>query len=101
MEDKHLGSSFEDFYNKEFEESKESKEYQFEYCEIEKVSGKNKINNGVLKITWGCNIGFGQTTFVIRKDGKLHIDTECMGKDFVKQALNYIIDNHASTDVEE
>lgn len=41
---------------------------------------------------WGVEgCGFGEITFYY-KDGKLQLESECMGKEFVKKILNAFID---------
>lgn len=37
-------------------------------------------------------VGFGQFHFY-EKDGQLHIENECMGKEFIKSILTTMVDN--------
>ncbi|MFW6007856.1 MAG: hypothetical protein ACOCP8_01215 [archaeon] len=61
--------------------------------------GKMEINNIDLKIKgnniyiiWESNIGTGEIK-IYRKNNKLYIDSELMGKEFAKKILFYLLDN--------
>ena len=47
------------------------------------------------RIKWNSNIGFGQFDFLTKgnKPDKLFIDSEYMGKEFVKAVLNKMVDD--------
>lgn len=50
-----------------------------------------KMEDGYLVMQWGAEkVGFGEITFHT-KEGKLHCDTETMGKDFVISAINHFL----------
>ncbi len=50
-------------------------------------------NQGGMEISWGTvSAGFGTLVLYI-KDGKLHADTERMGKDFCKEVLAKLVDD--------
>jgi hypothetical protein len=54
--------------------------------------------NKGFRISWADdNLGFGEIAFY-KDNGKLKLDTENMGKDFVKKVLNNLVDN---TEIEE
>lgn len=47
---------------------------------------------GVMAVEWiAKDIGFGQLLFYERK-GRLHCQTECMDKDFVKAVMDKLLD---------
>lgn len=54
------------------------------------------IPNGGMTIDWVCNMGFGELSWFISKDGKLHAETECMAsngdKEFIKAVMNRLVD---------
>ena len=41
-----------------------------------------------IQISWVANVGWGQLTIYQFEDGSMAIDSECMGREFVKQVLN-------------
>lgn len=50
-------------------------------------------NNGGFYVHWAAKgVGFGEITFYMGFDGKLHCRSECMGRKFVKQALATLVD---------
>ena len=50
-----------------------------------------KVWPGVLLVNWVCeNFGYGQLTFYEKK-GRLHCDTECMDKEFVKAVMDKLL----------
>ena len=70
---------------------KEGETYEFTYVTMNQI--RNQIQPGVL-LNWGCKkIGFGQIC-LYSEDGKIKIDDEYMGKEFVKAAFNYLIDQN-------
>jgi hypothetical protein len=47
-----------------------------------------------MRLEWVVkNFGFGTIDFFATEDGEIEIYTECMGKEFVKEIMNYVIDN--------
>lgn len=58
---------------------------------IDEVSASS---SGGLTLNWeAAGIGFGQATFYVSKeDGKLHVDSECMGRHFVRSLLVRLAD---------
>ena len=66
-----------------------SKKGDINYAELSEIV--KVIQPGIL-INWGCEgVGFGQTC-LYTQEGRLKIDDECMGKEFVKKLFNHIID---------
>jgi len=52
--------------------------------------GPHERNDGGFLVKWSKpHVGFGELSFFI-KDGKLHCNTECMGRKFVKQVLKKV-----------
>ena len=52
----------------------------------------NIVPDGGFGIDWSCDLGWGQLELYWGDDDKIHADTECMGKNFVKQVLTKLID---------
>ena len=53
-----------------------------------------------LHIEWGKGgVGFGSIAIIIRGDGEMHIDTERMSRDFIKEVFSALIDK-LPTDLE-
>lgn len=51
-------------------------------------------SNKGFAIRWGAaGMGFGGVYFHVDKEGKTTVDTECMSKEFVKELLEYFVDN--------
>lgn len=51
------------------------------------------VNNTKAYFNWAMKgVGFGEFVFY-EKDGIIHIDNECMGKDFIKKALCKMVDD--------
>jgi len=51
-------------------------------------------NDGGFVLCWGAKgVGFGEVTFSKDKDNKLHVQSECMGREFVKKALAALVDS--------
>ena len=74
-------------------DSELKEKFEFIEARISDTWSKNKRNDGGFSIDWAVKSwGFGGITFII-KNGKLYMDTEYMGKDFVKQCLNAVIDD--------
>lgn len=49
---------------------------------------------GSFQLNWSvAGVGFGQFYFYTDEDGRVHIDNECMGKAFIKQVLNMMVDD--------
>jgi hypothetical protein len=47
-----------------------------------------------MRLEWVVkNFGFGTIDFIAAEDGEISMYTECMGKEFVKEVMNYVIDN--------
>lgn len=61
----------------------------------EKLSGETRLgNNGGMRVEWSTiSAGFGSLTIWIDHDGKLRIDTEAMGKEFVMSVLSKLFDS--------
>lgn len=60
----------------------------FPDLEILSVEG---ISNGFI-INWGCRyIGFGQLTFWVDKDNRMHTDTEGMSEKFVTAVFRELL----------
>lgn len=56
-------------------------------------------NKGGIAISWSADdIGFGEITIVKDKDGSIRIQSECMGKEFVKAVLDKLVDMAEITD---
>ena len=67
----------------------ENKQYDFVYTEITRCGGAAE-NSFVLK--WGAkSFGFGEIAFV-QKGDKLEIHAETLSKEFVRQALEHMLD---------
>ena len=56
-----------------------------------RIGAKGAEHKGFV-IAWQANIGWGELSVYMTKDGKLLIDTECLGKDFAKQVLCQLVD---------
>jgi len=57
---------------------------------------------GPFQIEWAVkDIGFGIITFIKNDDGEIVIDSELMGRTFVKEILNYLVDHTKFTDEKE
>ena len=54
---------------------------------------KHRGNNGGLRINWLANVGFGQLDIFMDEEGKLVVDSEYMGKEFVMEVLEALVDN--------
>ncbi len=53
-----------------------------------------KVEQNGFYISWSKEgYGFGELTIFIQEDGKLFIDSECMGEDFVKEVFNEVINS--------
>ena len=66
-----------------------SKQYDFTYTEVVRLAGDK--DGFVLR--WGANnFGFGEICFV-QNDGKIEIHAETLSKDFVRQALEHMLNN--------
>lgn len=51
-------------------------------------------SNGGFNIRWGAKgIGFGEITFSKNRKNKLCVQSECMGKEFVKKVLAALVDS--------
>jgi hypothetical protein len=80
------------------EEAKRKKDWpEFVSISIEEPWTKwrrgKKGNNGGFNIHWGAKgVGFGEITFFLDKENKIHCRSECMGKVFVRQALATMVD---------
>lgn len=62
---------------------------QFTHIAIAGFTGKPKYDmpTGFI-LEWGAKgMGFGELTFVQKLDGKIECETECMGREFVEQAI--------------
>ncbi len=57
--------------------------------------GKNSVSEGGMSIEWACDkLGCGVMD-LYRENGMVRIDDNYMGKDFMKQVLNAVIDKEA------
>ena len=80
------------------EHKKKMTDPQFVKVAVDKIWGKwgrkdRRGNKGGLYINWGAKgVGFGEITFFMDFDGKLHCRSECMGRNFVKKALAAMVD---------
>jgi hypothetical protein len=73
--------------------STEAENYDFVYVKLGGAWEKAPHNDGGFILNWGVNnLGFGQLTFY-NKDGKTTCETECMSKEFIKQALSYFLEH--------
>ena len=59
---------------------------------------KHDGNNGGIIIQWSSERGFGEYAIVKDNDGNIIVDTECDGKELVKQALCKLIDDGVMRD---
>lgn len=49
--------------------------------------------SGSFRINWSVSgTGFGEFRFYTGEDGRIHIDNETMGRSFIKQVLNMMVD---------
>jgi len=62
---------------------------------------KHEYNNGGIRINWSANIGFGQLDIFMNKEGRLIVDSEYMGKDFVLEVLEALVDNAYWCDIDD
>jgi hypothetical protein len=47
-----------------------------------------------MRLEWTTKNGwFGTIDFLAAENGEISMYTECMGKEFVKEIMNYVIDN--------
>lgn len=80
------------------EAKKKMDEPKFVKVVVDKVWGKwgrkdRRGNKGGFYVHWSAKgIGFGELTFFMGFDGKLHCRSECMGRNFVKKALAALVD---------
>ena len=51
------------------------------------------LNNDALKLLWNKHGEFGEIIIFKNDNNEIILETECMGKQFVKDVLNDIIDN--------
>ena len=65
---------------------KNSKEY-----EIHDVNISTDYKEGDIDLEWTASIGFGHLAFKIVGD-KIHCNNETMGREFVKEVLNKLVD---------
>lgn len=73
------------------------KKYDFQYAEA--WLGRSLRGFG---IAWGAaGIGFGEVYFEIGPKGEVHIDTEMMNDEFVKELLCFLVDNATKDDEEK
>jgi len=69
------------------------KKYEFTHTSISSAWGPWDRNDGGFIISWGCkNVGFGELTFSI-KNGETHCDSETMSREFIKQALEHLVES--------
>jgi hypothetical protein len=63
--------------------------YNFEFTDIKFFEHERGC-----RLYWNePNTGFGQVDVFYNKDDQLVIDSECMGKEFVKALLGKLVDN--------
>ena len=77
-----------DFFERAFGKANPSpgKQYDFEYASV------SNPRLGVVCINWAARgVGFGEVTLLLRENGKIHIDTEYMDKEFVNELMEYIV----------
>jgi len=73
------------------ETHEEGTPYEFTHVTLGEV--RKEFQPGII-FNWGAKgVGFGQITMVT-KNGKLHIDDENMGNDFIKEMFGYFIDGY-------
>lgn len=59
-----------------------------------RIDAVSASSSGGLTLNWeAAGIGFGQASFYVSKeDGKLHVDSECMGRHFLRSLLVRLAD---------
>lgn len=59
----------------------------WKYVTLDGTWDQGERNNGGFRIAWACEIGFGQLTFYVDKDGVLCCHTELMDDEFCLEVL--------------
>jgi len=62
------------------------KKYDFAYAEV------SNPRPGVVVIGWSARgMGFGEVTLLMRDNGKLYLDTECMSDRFLNELFEFLV----------
>ena len=70
-------------------------ENKYEKLKFDSIIKSKREEKEAFSINWHSDdLGFGQVTFDYDiNENKLHIDSECMSKEFVKELLCRMVDN--------
>jgi hypothetical protein len=81
------------WYGPNYDLKLQDKKYEFMEARVASAWSKNERDDGGFAIDWAAKkCGFGGIEFTI-ENGKLYIDSEYMGRDFIKQCLGVIVDD--------